>query len=110
MDKAPRRTLYDKIFEDHVVANQQDSTCLLYIDRHLVEDHASSQAFDNLRMKGQKLRAPKKTLAVVDHNIPTTDRSKGIGNEESRISSPAMPGSSASNTSTSGMHGRASCM
>ncbi|MCU4180938.1 3-isopropylmalate dehydratase large subunit [Bosea sp. BH3] len=79
------RTLYDKIFDDHVVDRQDDGTCLLYIDRHLVHEVTSPQAFEGLRMTGRKVRAPEKTLAVVDHNIPTTDRSKGIAEEESRI-------------------------
>ncbi|WP_332697403.1 3-isopropylmalate dehydratase large subunit [Bosea sp. (in: a-proteobacteria)] len=82
--KAPS-TLYDKIFEDHVVDRQDDGTCLLYIDRHLVHEVTSPQAFEGLRMTGRKVHAPEKTLAVVDHNIPTTDRSKGIAEEESRI-------------------------
>ena len=85
MVKAPSRTLYDKIFDDHVVSREPEGPFVLYIDRHLVEDHASPQAFDALRMAGRKVRAPAKTLAVVDHNLPTTDRSKGIENEESRI-------------------------
>jgi len=79
------RTLYDKIFDDHVVDRQDDGTCLLYIDRHLVHEVTSPQAFEGLRMTGRKVRAPEKTLAVVDHNIQTTDRSKGIQEEESRI-------------------------
>jgi 3-isopropylmalate/(R)-2-methylmalate dehydratase large subunit len=79
------KTLYDKIFDAHVVDRQQDGTCLLYIDRHLVHEVTSPQAFEGLRMTGRKVRAPEKTLAVVDHNIPTTDRSKGIVEEESRI-------------------------
>ena len=79
------RTLYDKIFDDHIVDRQEDGTCLLYIDRHLVHEVTSPQAFEGLRMTGRKVRAPEKTLAVVDHNIPTTDRSKGIAEEESRI-------------------------
>jgi len=82
--KGPQ-TLYDKIFDDHVVDRQEDGTCLLYIDRHLVHEVTSPQAFEGLRMTGRKVRAPEKTLAVVDHNIPTTDRSKGIAEEESRI-------------------------
>ncbi|MEW6256880.1 MAG: 3-isopropylmalate dehydratase large subunit [Pseudomonadota bacterium] len=69
------RTLYDKIFDDHVVERQEDGTCLLYIDRHLVHEVTSPQAFEGLRMTGRKVRAPEKTLAVVDHNVPTTDRS-----------------------------------
>ncbi|CAM5765131.1 3-isopropylmalate dehydratase large subunit [Bosea minatitlanensis] len=79
------RTLYDKIFDDHVVDRQEDGTCLLYIDRHLVHEVTSPQAFEGLRMTGRQVRAPSKTLAVVDHNIQTTDRSKGIQEEESRI-------------------------
>ncbi len=79
------RTLYDKIWDDHVVATQPDGTCLLYIDRHLVHEVTSPQAFEGLRVAGRKLRAPEKTLAVVDHNVPTSDRSKGIADEESRI-------------------------
>ncbi|HEY5795515.1 MAG TPA: 3-isopropylmalate dehydratase large subunit, partial [Bosea sp. (in: a-proteobacteria)] len=79
------RTLYDKIFEDHVIDRQDDGTCLLYIDRHLVHEVTSPQAFEGLRMTGRKVRSPEKTLAVVDHNIQTTDRSKGIQEEESRI-------------------------
>ena len=79
------KTLYDKIFDDHVVDKQPDGTCLLYIDRHLVHEVTSPQAFEGLRMSGRKVREPKKTLAVVDHNVPTTDRSKGIADEDSRI-------------------------
>ncbi len=80
------RTLYDKIFDDHVVDRQDDGTCLLYIDRHLVHEVTSPQAFEGLRMTGRKVRAPGKTLAVVDHNVPTSpDRGQGIKNEESRI-------------------------
>ncbi|AMJ60790.1 3-isopropylmalate dehydratase large subunit [Bosea sp. PAMC 26642] len=82
---ATPRTLYDKIFDDHIVDRQEDGTCLLYIDRHLVHEVTSPQAFEGLRMTGRKVHAPHKTLAVVDHNIPTTDRSKGIVEEESRI-------------------------
>ncbi len=69
------RTLYDKIWDDHVVDQQPDGTCLLYIDRHLVHEVTSPQAFEGLRTSGRKVRAPEKTLAVVDHNIPTSDRS-----------------------------------
>lgn len=78
-------TLYDKIWNDHLVHEQDDGTCLLYIDRHLVHEVTSPQAFEGLRMTDRKVRAPDKTLAVVDHNVPTTDRSKGIANKESRI-------------------------
>jgi len=80
------RTLYDKIWADHLVDEQEDGTCLLYIDRHLVHEVTSPQAFEGLRMSGRKVRAPEKTLAVVDHNVPTSaDRHLGIKNEESRI-------------------------
>jgi 3-isopropylmalate/(R)-2-methylmalate dehydratase large subunit len=76
------RTLYDKIWDDHVVDTQPDGTCLLYIDRHLVHEVTSPQAFEGLRSSGRKVRAPEKTLAVVDHNVPTSDRSKGISDPE----------------------------
>src|SRR6202140_4601686 len=79
------RTLYDKIWDDHVVETQADGTSLLYIDRHLIHEVTSPQAFEGLRMTGRGVRAPQKTLAVVDHNVPTTDRSKGIDDPESRI-------------------------
>ncbi|RST88341.1 3-isopropylmalate dehydratase large subunit [Aquibium carbonis] len=80
------RTLYDKIFDDHVVDRQDDGTCLLYIDRHLVHEVTSPQAFEGLRMAARQVRHPEKTLAVVDHNVPTSpDRKQGIKNEESRI-------------------------
>jgi 3-isopropylmalate/(R)-2-methylmalate dehydratase large subunit len=68
------RTLYDKIWDDHLVDEQPDGTCLLYIDRHLVHEVTSPQAFEGLRNTGRRVRAPQKTLAVVDHNVPTTDR------------------------------------
>ncbi|THD48591.1 MAG: 3-isopropylmalate dehydratase large subunit [Bradyrhizobium sp.] len=79
------RTLYDKIWDDHVVETGADGMSLLYIDRHLVHEVTSPQAFEGLRMSGRKVRAPEKTLAVVDHNIQTTDRSKGIADPESRL-------------------------
>jgi len=71
---AKPRTLYDKIWDDHMVDEQPDGTCLLYIDRHLVHEVTSPQAFEGLRASGRKVHAPEKTLAVVDHNIPTSDR------------------------------------
>jgi 3-isopropylmalate/(R)-2-methylmalate dehydratase large subunit len=74
------RTLYDKIWDDHVVDVQPDGTALLYIDRHLVHEVTSPQAFEGLRTTGRTVRAPQRTLAVVDHNVPTTDRS--IPNED----------------------------
>ena len=80
------KTLYDKIWEAHVVDEGTDGTSLLYIDRHLVHEVTSPQAFEGLRMAGRKVRAPEKTIAVPDHNVPTDiDRAKGIENEESRI-------------------------
>ncbi len=82
---AKARTLYDKIWDDHVVDIQQDGTALLYIDRHLVHEVTSPQAFEGLRMTGRKVRAPGRTLAVVDHNVPTTDRTKGIDDPEAAL-------------------------
>ena len=79
------RTLFDKIWDAHLVDVQDDGTSLLYIDRHMVHEVTSPQAFEGLRMAGRKVRHPEATLAVADHNVPTTDRSKGIENEESRI-------------------------
>jgi 3-isopropylmalate/(R)-2-methylmalate dehydratase large subunit len=79
------RTLYDKIWDDHVVDTQPDGTCLLYIDRHLVHEVTSPQAFEGLRVAGRKVHQPGKTLAVVDHNVPTTDRSHGIDDPESAL-------------------------
>ncbi|MDP4593205.1 MAG: 3-isopropylmalate dehydratase large subunit [Beijerinckiaceae bacterium] len=81
---AKARTLYDKIWDDHLVDVQKDGTSLLYIDRHLVHEVTSPQAFEGLRMSGRKVRAPEKTLCVVDHNIPTTDRSQPITDPESK--------------------------
>jgi len=69
------RTLYDKIWEDHLIDEEPDGTALIYIDRHLVHEVTSPQAFEGLRLSGRKVRAPEKTLCVVDHNVPTTDRS-----------------------------------
>ena len=79
------QTLYDKIFASHLVHDQGDGTCLLYIDRHLIHEVTSPQAFEGMRMAGRKVRRPDATLAVADHNVPTTDRSKGITEPESRI-------------------------
>lgn len=80
------KTLYDKIWDAHVVSQDEDGTCLLYIDRHLVHEVTSPQAFEGLRMAGRKVRAPEKTIAVPDHNVPTTEgRENHIENEESRI-------------------------
>src|SRR6478752_7326794 len=77
------RTLYDKIWDDHLVDEQPDGTCLIYVDRHLVHEVTSPQAFEGLRAAGRKVHAPDKTLAVVDHNVPTTDRSKPNPDPES---------------------------
>ena len=79
------RTLFDKIWSSHLVDRQDDGTCLIYIDRHLVHEVTSPQAFEGLRLAGRRVRRPEATLAVPDHNVPTTDRSKGIDDEESRI-------------------------
>jgi 3-isopropylmalate/(R)-2-methylmalate dehydratase large subunit len=83
---AAPRTLYDRIWDSHVVHEADDGTCLLYIDRHLVHEVTSPQAFEGLRMAGRKVRAPQATLAVPDHNVPTSaDRQLAIKDEESRI-------------------------
>ena len=79
------KTLYDKIWENHLVHEQKDGTSLIYVDRHLVHEVTSPQAFEGLRLQKRKVRRPEFTLAVSDHNVPTTDRSKGIDDEESRI-------------------------
>lgn len=79
------RTLFDKIWQAHLVDEQPDGTCLLYIDRHLVHEVTSPQAFEGLRLSGRKVRRPDATLAVPDHNVPTTDRSRPIEDETSRI-------------------------
>ena len=79
------KTLYDKIWEDHLVHVQSDGTSLVYVDRHLVHEVTSPQAFEGLRLKKRKVRQPQLTLAVPDHNVPTTDRSKGIDDKESKI-------------------------
>jgi 3-isopropylmalate/(R)-2-methylmalate dehydratase large subunit len=76
-------TLYDKIWQDHLVDEQPDGTCLIYVDRHLVHEVTSPQAFEGLRLSGRKVRAPDKTLLVVDHNVPTTDRTKPNPDPES---------------------------
>jgi len=89
------KTLYDKIFDDHVVELAPDGTAILYIDRHLVHEVTSPQAFEGLRIAHRKVRAPEKTLAVVDHNVPTTDRSHGIDDAESRIQVETLAGNAA---------------
>ncbi len=82
---AQPRTLFDKIWDSHLVDRQDDGTCLIYIDRHLVHEVTSPQAFEGLRLAGRKVHRPEAALAVADHNVPTTDRSHGIADTESRI-------------------------
>ncbi|MGE5201686.1 MAG: 3-isopropylmalate dehydratase large subunit [Acidobacteriota bacterium] len=82
---AKPRTLFDKIWDSHVVDRQPDGTCLLYIDRHLVHEVTSPQAFEGLRVSGRRVRRTDATIAVADHNVPTTDRSRGIEEPESRL-------------------------
>src|SRR5579859_6445660 len=80
------KTLYDKIWDSHVVHRQEDGTCLIYIDRHLVHEVTSPQAFEGLRIANRKVRRPDLTLAVADHNVPTTpDRAQGSREPESRL-------------------------
>lgn len=79
------KTLYDKIWDDHVVETSDDGTSLLYIDRHLVHEVTSPQAFEGLRMAGRDVHAPEKTLAVPDHNVPTLGRASGIDDPESKL-------------------------
>ncbi|MEO0486165.1 MAG: 3-isopropylmalate dehydratase large subunit [Pseudomonadota bacterium] len=80
------KTLYDKIWDAHLVSTSEDGTGLLYIDRHFVHEVTSPQAFEGLALAGRAVRAPDKTIVVPDHNVPTTwDRARGIENEESRI-------------------------
>ncbi len=79
------RTLFDKVWDSHVVDRLEDGTCVLYIDRHLVHEVTSPQAFEGLRLANRRVRRPEGTIAVVDHNVPTSDRRLGIKEEESRI-------------------------
>ena len=79
------QTIFDKIWKSHLVDMQEDGTSLLYIDRHLIHEVTSPQAFEGLRDTKRKVRRPTATFAVADHNVPTSDRSKGIENEESKI-------------------------
>ena len=79
------RTLFDKIWDYHLINTQEDGASLIYIDRHLVHEVTSPQAFEGLRMSGRTVNSPNRTLAVADHNVPTTDRASGIDEEESRI-------------------------
>jgi 3-isopropylmalate/(R)-2-methylmalate dehydratase large subunit len=82
---AKPRTLFDKIWDSHLVDRQGDGTCLIYIDRHLVHEVTSPQAFEGLRLSKRTVRRPAATIAVADHNVPTTDRSQGIAEPESRL-------------------------
>ena len=79
------KTLYDKIWDEHLVYERQEGTSLLYVDRHLIHEVTSPQAFEGLRLGKRKVRKPNLNLAVADHNVPTTDRSKGIDDKESKI-------------------------
>ncbi len=79
------RTLYDKIWDEHVVHTEEDGTSVLYIDRHLVHEVTSPQAFDGLEQAGRKVWRLSANLAVSDHNVPTTDRSHGIADPVSRL-------------------------
>ncbi len=79
------KTIYDKIWNEHLVHEQEDGTSLLFVDRHLIHEVTSPQAFESLRNSKRKVRQPRLTLAVADHNVPTTDRSKGISDKESKI-------------------------
>ena len=79
------KTIYDKIWNEHLVHEQKDGTSLLFVDRHLIHEVTSPQAFEGLRMSNRKVRHPKLTLAVADHNVPTSDRSRGISDEDSKI-------------------------
>ena len=78
-------TIYDKIWNEHLVHQQEDGTSLLFVDRHLIHEVTSPQAFEGLRNSKRNVRQPKLTLAVADHNVPTTDRSKGISDKESKL-------------------------
>ena len=82
MTPAVKRTLYEKIWDQHVVARREDGTCLIYIDRHLVHEVTSPQAFEALRLAGRKVRRPDLTLATPDHNLPTTKR---VGSDGRRL-------------------------
>lgn len=83
-NKMPK-TLFEKVWNSHIVETSDDGTCLLYIDRHLVHEVTSPQAFEGLRISGRKVRRPEKTLAVADHNVPTTNRHLGISDPESKL-------------------------
>src|ERR1700722_17963142 len=82
---AQPRTLFDKIWDAHLIDRQQDGTCLIYIDRHLVHEVTSPQAFEGLRLSGRTVRRPDETLAVADHTVPPTARAAGISDPESKL-------------------------
>ena len=108
-----RHTLYDKIWSEHLVVEEPDGTCLLYVDRHIVHEVDSPQAFGGLRRAGLSVRAPEKTLLVVDHNVPTSDRTKPNPDPESAEQmpiSPRTPSYSASNITANSTSDRASAM
>ncbi|MFO1086846.1 MAG: 3-isopropylmalate dehydratase large subunit [Reyranellaceae bacterium] len=84
-DPSAPRTLYDKIWDSHVVEDKGDGYALLYVDGHLLDEHSSAQAFDGLRASGRLVRRPTATLAVVDHNAPTTDRASGVADPQTRL-------------------------
>ncbi|HMD64272.1 MAG TPA: aconitase family protein, partial [Stellaceae bacterium] len=81
----PPRTLFDKIWDDHVIAPQGEGTFLIYIDLHLIHEVTTPQAFEGLKLAGRKVRRPDATMAVADHNVPTSDRSRGIADPESKL-------------------------
>jgi 3-isopropylmalate/(R)-2-methylmalate dehydratase large subunit len=85
MSNAKPKTLYEKIWDDHVIAQQDDGTCLIWIDRHLAHEVTTPQAFEGLRMAGRKLRRPDLILAVPDHNVPTTNRNQAIADPDSAL-------------------------
>ena len=88
MVKSPKNkelTLFDKIWQNHLISTQSDGTSLIYVDRHLVHEVTSPQAFEGLRNNNRKVKRPENTFAVADHNVPTTDRSKGIEDKQSRV-------------------------
>ena len=80
------RTLFDKVWDDHVIKNVGNEQYILYIDRHLVHEVTSPQAFESIRLNGRNVRRPDLTLGVADHNVPTTDRSKGVESITDEIS------------------------
>ena len=94
-----QHTLYDMIWSDHLVDKEPDGTCLLYVDRHIVHEVDSPQAFAGLRRAGLPVRAPEKTLLVVDHNVPTSDRTKpNLDSESTARSAPPAPSATRSNS------------